>query len=150
MRQRDAGSAAKENAGDRRPVRVPTVTAGCGIAYPTATHVEALKENFLDGEFDPPPSPPSMQTRISARVAVAIAYSGNIKTATIHAHLCDFRAFVVAVALLGGLYRKHLRHTFVAPRRQPPPAVIATLHIRKSTVSTNRVLVEKLDLQSSV
>ena len=30
---------------------------------PTATHVEALTENFLDGEFDPPPSPPASDAR---------------------------------------------------------------------------------------
>ena len=30
---------------------------------PTATHVEALTGNFLDGEFDPPPSPPERDTR---------------------------------------------------------------------------------------
>ncbi len=30
---------------------------------PTATHVEALKGNFLDGEFDPPPSPPENAAR---------------------------------------------------------------------------------------
>ncbi len=30
---------------------------------PTATHVEALTGNFLDGEFDPPPSPPAIAAR---------------------------------------------------------------------------------------
>ena len=30
---------------------------------PTATHVEALTGNFLDGEFDPPPSPPASGAR---------------------------------------------------------------------------------------
>ncbi len=30
---------------------------------PTATHVEALTGNFLDGEFDPPPSPPASYAR---------------------------------------------------------------------------------------
>ena len=30
---------------------------------PTATHVEALTGNFLDGEFDPPPSPPASCAR---------------------------------------------------------------------------------------
>ena len=33
---------------------------------PTATHVEALTGNFLDGEFDPPPSPPAFTARDAA------------------------------------------------------------------------------------
>ena len=38
-------------------------SSGSGICNQTATHVEALKGNFLDGEFDPPPSPPAIAAR---------------------------------------------------------------------------------------
>ena len=51
--------------GNRRP---RPVTDAVGIVrkrqmQPTATHVEALKGNFLDGEFDSPPSPPAIDAR---------------------------------------------------------------------------------------
>ncbi len=43
---------------------------------PTATHVEALKGNFLDGEFDPPPSPPANTAR-DGNVAGASSLGGH-------------------------------------------------------------------------
>ena len=42
---------------------------------PTATHVEALTGNFLDGEFDPPPSPPASGAR--GRYAASELSSAN-------------------------------------------------------------------------
>ena len=58
----NAGSTSK---GNRQP-RPETDAVGIvrkRYMQPTATHVEALKENFLDGEFDPPPSPPANAAR---------------------------------------------------------------------------------------
>ena len=58
----NAGSTSK---GNRQP-RPETDAVGIvrkRYMQPTATHVEALKENFLDGEFDPPPSPPELTAR---------------------------------------------------------------------------------------
>ena len=59
---RNVGSVSKEN---RHP-RPRTEAVGIvpeAVMQPTATHVEALTGNFLDGEFDPPPSPPVANAR---------------------------------------------------------------------------------------
>ena len=44
---------------------------------PTATHVEALTENFLDGEFDPPPSPPENHARGDFAASLPCAAAEN-------------------------------------------------------------------------
>ena len=44
---------------------------------PTATHVEALTGNFLDGEFDPPPSPPASGARGGNAASRSTATSEN-------------------------------------------------------------------------
>ncbi len=44
---------------------------------PTATHVEALTGNFLDGEFDPPPSPPENHARGDSAASLCCAVAEN-------------------------------------------------------------------------
>ena len=44
---------------------------------PTATHVEALTGNFLDGEFDPPPSPPASCARGTKAASESFAADEN-------------------------------------------------------------------------
>ena len=44
---------------------------------PTATHVEALTGNFLDGEFDPPPSPPASYARGTKAASESSAANEN-------------------------------------------------------------------------
>ena len=58
----NAGSTSK---GNRQPRPVADAVGIVRKRYmqPTATHVEALTGNFLDGEFDPPPSPPASCAR---------------------------------------------------------------------------------------
>ena len=61
----NAGSTSK---GHRQPRPVADAVGIVRKRYmqPTATHVEALTGNFLDGEFDPPPSPPAITARDAA------------------------------------------------------------------------------------
>ncbi len=59
---RNAGSVSKGNR-QPRPWADAVGIVRKRLMQPTATHVEALTGNFLDGEFDPPPSPPAIAAR---------------------------------------------------------------------------------------
>ena len=61
----NAGSASKGNQ-QPQPVTGAVGNVRKRLMQPTATHVEALTGNFLDGEFDSPPSPPDVEARDSS------------------------------------------------------------------------------------